>query len=155
MSSVPRNRMAPSLRLAAYLLISCLWLSGCAWLLLDLFCRQHGELGSIPHPLEPPLMLGHGLLAVPVLYLLGWISPVHARDGWRFRQRRSSGGLLWLALLSVTGFALFFVDLDAPRRAFSVTHEALGVAAGAFALMHWLPRSGSAGRVPESGPRVP
>jgi hypothetical protein len=142
MSSPARHRMAPLLRFAAYGLVAGLWLSGCAWLLLQGFFRVATPFGPQLHPWQPPLLLVHGVLAIPALYLFGWISPGHALEGGRSRRRRASGGSFWLllALLVLSGFALYFVTAEAPRALSSWVHEMLGVAAGAVALLHWIYR---------------
>jgi hypothetical protein len=79
------------------------------------------------------------VLAVPGLYLLGWISASHGLNGWRMARRRLSGGTIWivLLLLAATGFALFFTTGDAVRTAIALLHEILGVACLVPALAHW------------------
>jgi hypothetical protein len=140
-----RNRMAKPLRHASYGLVAALWLTGCAWLLLQGFFRAETQFGWVPHPLQSPLLLAHGILAIPALYLFGWISPGHALEGWRFRLRRASGGTLWLllAVLTLSGFALFFLVASSARGYSSLVHEVLGVVAGVAALIHWIRCSGT------------
>ena len=116
-----------------------LWVSGCVWLVLHLWFQTPTEFGAGPHDWEPPLLLIHGLLAVPALYLFGWISARHALDGWRMARRRPSGALVFvtLAVLVLSGFALYFLSGDGVRAFAAVVHEAIGVAAIAAALLHW------------------
>jgi hypothetical protein len=139
MSAIPRNRMPASMRNIIYVVVGGLWLSGGAWLLLQYFFRSSGEFGLQPHPLQPSLLLMHGVLAVAGTWLLGWISHGHALEGWRQQQRRFSGGGLWLlcALLVISGFALFFVTADAAQTLTTSTHEVLGVVVTIPALVHW------------------
>jgi hypothetical protein len=131
--------MPPGRRAAVYLIVGVLWISGCAWLWLDQFAAQRGPFGSTPHPLEPPLLLLHGLAAVASLYLLGWIGARHALRWWVGGLRRTSGGTLAcvLALLILTGFALFFLSSDAWQRYAAGAHDVLGIAVTLFAIRHW------------------
>jgi hypothetical protein len=126
-------------RAAVYIVLGGLWVSGCGWLILDLCCPKRGPFGAEPHPLEPPLLLIHGIAAVLGMYLLGWITARHVLRWWPARMRRVSGGALaaMLALLVLSGFALFFVSDDFWQRAAALSHEVLGVAVTAFAVQHW------------------
>jgi hypothetical protein len=126
-------------RAAVYVIVGMLWISGCAWLCLDQFAAQPGPFGSTPHPLEPPLLLTHGVTAVASLYLFGWIGARHALRWWAGGLRRMSGGALasLLALLTLTGFALFFLSSDAWQRYAAGAHDVLGIVVTLFAIQHW------------------
>ncbi len=134
-----RRRMPRGQRAAVYLSVGVLWISGCAWLYLDQFAAQRGPFGSTPHPLEPPLLLMHGVAAVASLYLFGWIGARHALRWWVGGLRRMSGGTLAavVALLILTGFALFFLSSDAWQRYAAGAHDVLGIAVTLFAIQHW------------------
>lgn len=134
-----RRRMPRRQRAAVYAIVGALWISGCAWLWLDQFAAQRGPFGSTPHPLQPPLLLMHGVAALASMYLFGWISVRHVRHWWTANLRRSSGATLAsiLAVLTVTGFALFFVSSDAWQRYAAGAHDVLGVAVTLFAIQHW------------------
>lgn len=124
---------------AVYLIMGALWVTGCGWLLLDQFIAARGPFGKTPHPLEQPLLLIHGITSVLSMYLLGWISVRHVLRWWRGGLRRLSGGVLaaMLALLVVSGFALFFVSDDRWQYVAALIHEVLGVAVTVFAIQHW------------------
>jgi len=126
-------------RAAAYLIIATLWITGCTWLLLEQLIAKRGPFGVIPHPLEPPLLLIHGVAALFSLYLLGWISAHHVLRWWTRRLRRVSGGILatLLAVLALSGFALFFLSDDRWLHAMALVHEILGVALTVFAIQHF------------------
>jgi len=134
-----RRRMPRRQRAAVYVIVGALWISGCAWLGLDQFAAHRGPFGSTPHPLQPPLLLMHGVTAIASMYLFGWISVRHVRRWWAGKQRRSSGGTLAsiFAVLTVTGFALFFVTSDAWQRYAAGVHDVLGVGVTLFAIQHW------------------
>ena len=126
-------------RAAVYLIVGVLWISGCAWLWLDQFAAQRGPFGNTPHPLEPPLLLAHGVAAVASLYLFGWIGARHALRWWVGGRRRLSGASLAcvLVVLILTGFALFFLTSDAWQRYSAGAHDVLGIAVTVFAIQHW------------------
>jgi hypothetical protein len=124
-------------RIALYIVMGALWLTGCWWLFLDQFIAQRGPFGAIPHPLEPPLLLLHGICSIATMYLLGWITARHVLRWWTSGMRRLSGSMLAaiFAVLVLSGFALFFVTEE--QHAWAVVHEILGIAVTAFAVQHW------------------
>jgi hypothetical protein len=126
-------------RFAIYTVFGALWLSGCAWLLLDQFFESKGQFGMMPHPWEPPILLVHGIIAILSMYLLGWISARHVLRWWPGRLRRLSGASLGavMALLTSSGFALFFLSDDRWQRLAAVAHDVLGLGITAFAVQHW------------------
>ena len=133
-----RPRMPALQRWLVYGLAGALWITGCVWLVLHLYFQTPTEFGAEPHVWEPPLMLVHGLIAVPALYLLGWISARHALDGWRMGRRRPSGGAMLgvLGVLAVSGFGLFFATGDFVRSAIALVHEVIGVACVGVIVVH-------------------
>ena len=135
-----RGRMPERQRLAIYLVLGTLWLSGCLWLCLDRFFARRGEFGMTPHPWQPAILLLHGVIAILSMYLLGWITARHALRWWPGRRRRLSGATLgaFLALLAVSGFALFFLSDDQWQHAAASTHDALGLGVTVFGIHHWL-----------------
>jgi hypothetical protein len=134
-----RDRMSTRKRCAIYAVFGALWLSGCAWLLLDQFFEFKGSFGPTPNPWEPPILLVHGVVAILSMYLLGWVSARHALKWWPARLRRLSGATLAVifALLSVSGFALFFVSDDRWQHVAALAHDALGLGITALAIQHW------------------
>jgi uncharacterized membrane protein len=131
--------MARRQRAWIHSILGVLWLSGILWLLLDQYFAESGEFGVTPHPLEAPLLLLHGILAVVSMYLFGWVAARHVSRWWAAGRRRLSGGVLTavLAALSISGFALFFLVDDASRHAATLIHDALGLTAVIFAVQHW------------------
>ncbi len=127
-------------RLAVYLVSTLLWATGIGWLVLDQFFARQEQFGRTPHPLESPLLLAHGILAIASAYLLGWVSARHVLLWWTAGLRRVSGAVFaaLMALLGLTGFALFFLSSDRWQRFAQLTHEALGLSIVLFALQHWL-----------------
>jgi len=116
-----------------------LWASGVVWLVLDLWFARAQEFGVTPHPWQPPLLLLHGLVSVPVLYLIGWMSARHATLKWKLQTRRASGLIFaaFLLVLAVSGFALFFLTQESLQRAAALAHEVAGVLFTGTILEHW------------------
>jgi len=134
--------MPASQRFWIYLLLGGLWLSGALWLALDQFFTSRGPFGKTPHPWEGPVVLLHGIIAVASLYLLGWISAQHVTHWWPKRLRRVSGICLcaFLAVLIVSGFALFFITDDHWQSIAAVVHEISGLVLTPIAVQHWFVR---------------
>jgi hypothetical protein len=126
-------------RLGVYAVGLVLWASGILWLILDEFFARTEQFGRTPHPLESPLLLVHGVVAVASAYLLGWVSARHVWRWWTAGQRRLSGATFatLVALLALTGFALFFISSDQWQRLAKLSHEVLGTLIVVFALQHW------------------
>jgi len=93
----------------------------------------------MPHPWEPAILLIHGIVAILSMYVLGWVSARHVLRWWPARLRRLSGGLLaaLFAVLTSSGFALFFVSDDRLLRFSAAAHDVIGIAITVFAVQHW------------------
>jgi hypothetical protein len=132
-------RMPAGSRLAVYLVLGALWLSGCVWLLLDEFFESRGPFGVSPHPWEGAILALHGILAIISTFLFGWLTARHVLARWPGRLRRLSGATLamFFALLTLSGFALFFIGDDRWQRLSAVAHDALGLGVLVFAIQHW------------------
>ena len=126
-------------RLAIFIVLGGLWASGCLWLVLDQFFARPGAFGPTPHPWQPALLLIHGVVAIFGMYLLGWVTARHVVRWWPGRLRRLSGATLmgFLALLAVSGFALFFVTDDRWQRIAALSHDVLGIGVTVFGIQHW------------------
>jgi hypothetical protein len=126
-------------RLAVYVVSTALWASGLLWLILDEFFTHPEQFGRTPHPLQSPLLLIHGVVAIISAYVLGWISARHVLQWWAGGLRRWSGGAfsVLVVVLSVSGFALFFISSDSWQRLAKLTHEAIGTVIVLFAVQHW------------------
>lgn len=132
------SRLSASLRSAVHLVFSVLWLSGVAWLLLHYFAARPGEFGLVRHPLEAPLLLLHGVVAMLALFVLGWFAALHSADGSRRRARRASGWVLstLIGVLAIAGCLQFFVSDEGVQSALRLVHEVCGVALLLPALAH-------------------
>jgi hypothetical protein len=134
-----RRLMPWSLRLTIFFVFGGVWLTGCTWLALHLYFETPDEFGVARHPWEPTLLWVHGVLSIALAYVFGWIMARHASEAWRQHKRRISGGLLTAAaaVLSISGFLLFFVTNDALQLQSARVHEVIGVLVTLFAIEHW------------------
>ena len=131
--------MPVALRVTTYVVFTVLWLSGCIWLVLHEFFATQGEFGTVQHPWEPALLLMHGVIAVFAVYVLGWLTARHITEKLEQSRRLVSGFalLVLLFVLSISGFALFFLTDDRVRAWSSDLHEILGLTITLFAVEHW------------------
>jgi hypothetical protein len=134
-----RVLMPGGLRYATYACFGALWLGGCVWLVLHYCFQTPSEFGLAPLPLEGRMLWLHGLLAVPATYLLGWLMARHSAEAWRRQRRRLSGSLLTsiIVLLTISGFAMFFLSDERWSDRSGSLHQALGLAMTLFAAEHW------------------
>jgi hypothetical protein len=120
-----------------------LLLSGILWLILHHYFLVDGEFGPEHRPLEHTLLVIHGCVAMPMLWLLGVIWTAHIRRGWRERVNRTSGMvmLLSMALLAITAATLYYAASDGLRAVASITHWLIGIALALGLPLHiWLGR---------------
>jgi hypothetical protein len=126
------------MRLGIHLAFALLWLAGAAVFALKHFFQTSTEFGPAPNSSAPQLLVVHGIVAVLVTFLFGWIAADHVRVMWRVGADRASGlWLLWLvAILIATGFAGFFLVNDSVRDWNGLLHGVLGLALIAPWLVH-------------------
>jgi hypothetical protein len=117
------------LRVTIHSAFAVLWLTGAAIFVLRHFFAVTTDFGIAPHPWQPSLLLLHGIIAVAVTFLFGWIVGEHVSETWRLGVDRSSGVwiLVVMPLLIITGFAAFFLVQDRLRSINGTTHELLGL----------------------------
>lgn len=126
---------APGLRLPAwqrrafYGVSAALVLSGVTWLAAHFFMRPVGEFGAVIHPLEPWSMKLHGAAAMLALWLVGAMLHLHIRRGLNLRRNLVAGWSMisLLALLALTGYALYYIAGEQSRPAWSVIHWVAGL----------------------------
>ncbi|MEO7062976.1 MAG: hypothetical protein ABI082_04275 [Dokdonella sp.] len=134
-----RARLPPRREALVHVVLGTVWISGVGWLVFHYFLRQASEFGELPHPLETWWLRLHGAAAFATLWLLGMLWVIHLVPGWRAR-RRSSGIVLagMLALLSVSGYLLYYAGGDDARAAIALVHWVVGAALPLFLLPHVL-----------------
>ena len=121
-----------------------LLVSGLAWLALH-YTVGAGA-GELPHPLEAWSMRLHGGAAFGALFVLGTLAAAHVPQGWRLTRRQGEGGrrqrrlglglCVLAALLSLTGYALYYFAPESIRPALGWLHAGIGVAMAVLVAMH-------------------
>jgi hypothetical protein len=136
--------MPVGLRACIYAIFGGVWLTGCAWWALREFFAVPSDFGVARNPWESTAGWLHGVLAIATAFAFGWVLARHGSEGWQQRKRRISGGLLTcvVAVLSISGFALFFVTDGNWQADTARVHEALGLLVTAFAVEHWRASNG-------------
>ncbi|HEX4377998.1 MAG TPA: hypothetical protein VHZ99_12685 [Steroidobacteraceae bacterium] len=131
--------MSATQRWIVYTLTTALWLSGCIWLVLDQLARHRDPFGGERNPWQSATLTAHGVLAVAAMYLLGWVTARHIAYWWNLERRRISGSFLSavLGLLTISGFALFFLSDDRWQQYAAIVHDVLGVAVAVLIIQHW------------------
>jgi hypothetical protein len=132
--------MSGWLRKLLYSSLGLLWLSGGAWLVLRYFFQSTTDFGAAPHPWQPWLMMIHGVVAAPVLFLFGWVAGAHIGECWKRRVKRVSGILLitLIALLALTGLGSYYLISEPARQSVALIHEIAGVCLVLPGLFHWV-----------------
>lgn len=123
-----------------YVCFGVLLVTGALWLGFHYFGRMATAIGDTPHPAEAWWMRIHGFAAMLALILFGSLMPVHIRKAWHLRKSRRSGGVLAgaLAILALTGYALYYLVNEDLRGWASVAHWAIGLALVPASLVHIL-----------------
>lgn len=116
-------------RRAIYAVAAALTLSGIAWLAAHYFLRSPGEFGEAIHPLEPWSMKLHGAAAMAMLFFIGSVMNSHIRRAQRACRNLAAGWSLiaTLAMLTVTGYGLWYVAGESSRGIWSISHWLIGL----------------------------
>lgn len=94
--------------------------------------------------LPPGMRLGlaaaHALLAFVTLVLVGALTPLHVRIGWRRGQNRTTGSVLLggVAVLALSGLGIYYLGGEISGAIASAVHWALGVTIAAPLTLHAL-----------------
>lgn len=117
------------------------WLTGALWLFYEYFMRVEGEFGPEHSPLESLWQKLHGVWGYYAMFAIGLLWSIHVVRGWNARWRRWSGGAMFgVALfLAISGVALYYLQDWHDWTA--IAHWAVGLAALAVFLIHWLSKS--------------
>jgi hypothetical protein len=78
--------LSHKLKLTVYWMFALLYLSGAGFWLFDHFFTVETSLGTEHHPLQIWTLRLHGILAVPILILLGYVLRAHVQTSWRARN---------------------------------------------------------------------
>lgn len=117
-----------------------LWASGALWLWLHYFGQTKGEFGPETNPLEPWMMRIHGAAMIAALIALGSLLVVHVWRGWLYRAHRVHGAILLslVALLTVSGYLLYYASDEWGRPQISIVHWIIGLVMPAAFTWHYI-----------------
>jgi hypothetical protein len=136
-----RNTMPPWQRRLLDGSVLALTVSGLLWLSVHQWAwpaMARPPMEGLPSPWEPWLMKFHGAAVMAMLFVAGRLSAIHVVRGWRLGLARRSGVLMLagLALLTLSGYALYYLVPEDWRDPTGWLHTALGVAWAAGLLWH-------------------
>ena len=122
-----RVRLSPAHRRFLYLTFAILWLSGALWLVAEWF--KDAELGPTRTPLQSQSMKIHGAAMLVYLAMLGTLW-THIQRGFALQANRLSGSLVIAvnAVLTVSGWILYYLGDDMARDWSSLAHWIVGLA---------------------------
>ena len=101
------------------------------------------DFGQSHHPAQHGVLVLHGVLAMPMLWLIGVIWTAHIKRGWRQRSNRLTGSVLGALLLieTISAAALYYLANEQWRAAASAAHWVLGLLLPIGLIFHiWLGR---------------
>jgi hypothetical protein len=80
----------------------------------------------------------HGAAAMAVLVLIGMLLSGHVRFAWRARRNRANGSVFLsaFAILTITGYGLYYAGGEGLRAWTSWSHLALGLVLPILLLIH-------------------
>ena len=118
-----------------YVVFALLFFSGVAW-------TYWNYLAASPDDLETTAkvwaMKIHGAAAMAVLVLIGMLLNGHVRSAWRARRNRANGSVFLsvLAVLTVTGYGLYYAGGEMLREWTSWIHLVIGLLLPILLLIH-------------------
>lgn len=133
------GRLSPGHRRSLYFFASLLWLSGLGWLIAHYAFRPGDPLAGA-HPSEPWWLRVHGAAVLGFLIAFGALLPGHIGRGWRQGLNRGSGlaMIVAAAILTLSGYGLYYLVGDAWRGWASLIHWTAGLASAVALLVHVL-----------------
>jgi magnesium-transporting ATPase (P-type) len=120
-----------------YAVLALLFLSGVAW-------AYWNYLAASPRDFETNAKTWalkiHGATAMAILVLIGMLLTGHVRFAWRARRNRANGSVFLsaFAVLTVTGYGLYYLGGERVRAWTSWIHLAVGLALPILLLIHIL-----------------
>jgi magnesium-transporting ATPase (P-type) len=135
-----RHRRTDSIRLkrlqkyCLYAVLALLFLSGLAWAYWNyLWSPGDFETGA-----KTWAMKIHGAAAMAVLVLIGMLLSAHVRFAWRARRNRANGSVFLsaFAVLTITGYGLYYAGGERMRAWTSWIHLGVGLALPILLLIH-------------------
>src|SRR3954451_21342462 len=125
------------LRWCLYLATIVLFATGGVWLIAHYGMRPDGG-DDLPHPAEPWILRLHGFAVMVGLFIYGSLLRAHMLKAWTLKRNRITGACVAtvLALLTATGYMLYYVGGEPSRPIISIAHWVIGLAIGALLPLH-------------------
>ena len=120
-----------------YAVLALVFLSGVAWAYWNYLVASPGDFGMSA---KAWAMKIHGAAAMAVLVLIGMLLNAHVRFAWRARRNRANGSVFLsaFAVLTITGYGLYYAGGERLRAWTSWIHLAIGMALPILLLIHIL-----------------
>ncbi|HZI32277.1 MAG TPA: hypothetical protein VFF11_08035 [Candidatus Binatia bacterium] len=114
-----------------------LFLSGIGWAWIQHLDRE-GRASDTLLQIKTKLIAVHGFSAMFFVLLLGTLLVSHVRRAWHGKKNRRNGAffLVAVSLLTLSGYALYYLSSESFRDADSQFHLWLGVGAPVLLLWH-------------------
>lgn len=127
-------RLKRSQRYFLYAVLALLFLSGVAWAYWN-YLRSPGDFETSA---KSWAMKIHGAAAMAILVLIGMLLSGHVRFAWRARRNRANGSIFLsaFAVLTITGYGLYYAGGESLRAWTSWIHLAVGLALPILLLIH-------------------
>ncbi|WP_244545115.1 DUF4405 domain-containing protein [Collimonas sp. OK607] len=108
------------------------------WLIVHFFLRVAGQFGETVNPIEPWSMKLHGAAAMVMLFFVGSLLINHIRRAHHAHRNRYSGWSMaaLLALLTASGYALYYIASESSRPLWSAGHWILGLLFPLLLVLH-------------------
>jgi cation transport ATPase len=118
-----------------YTVLALLFLSGVAWTYWTYLAALPGDFETSA---KAWTMKIHGAAAMAVLVLIGMLLSAHVRFAWRARRNRANGSVFLsaFAVLTITGYGLYYAGGERLRAWMSWIHLGVGLALPMLLLVH-------------------
>lgn len=128
-------RFSRAQRTVFYAIFGLLFVTGLVWQGLDSFCDTSHDAIAAAKSLQLKI---HGVAGMAALVLIGMILSNHIRQAWPTHRNRPNGISLLgaVAILVVTGYALYYAGGEALRRWSGWIHLAVGLLLPFLILFH-------------------
>ena len=136
-----RHRRTDSIRLKSlqryllYAVLGVLFVSGALWAYWNYLVLSPGDFATSS---KAWAMKIHGAVAMAILVLIGMLLTGHVKFAWRARRNRANGSVFLsaFAVLTITGYGLYYAGGEKLRTWTSWIHLGVGLALPILLLIH-------------------
>ncbi|HEX4050992.1 MAG TPA: hypothetical protein VHY19_08960 [Steroidobacteraceae bacterium] len=132
------TRPSPRIRRTLYLIGIAVWTTGVLYWTFDKYLLRHSDAGLSENPLQVWWLRLHAASATTAVWLFGYMCAIHVQRNWTAGARRNSGALFvsLFALLTLTGYLIYYVEADRPLATLLQLHWVMGLFAPLGFLLH-------------------